>query len=88
MQEEVSKALKIHKANKDLKQKNELLKRELEKAQNEYRASIKNKDTEIKEKTDHIERMQDKLNDERQLRAQVDEQNAQNSSKAKSEQDV
>ena len=47
MQEEVSKALKIHKANKDLKQKNELLKRELEKAQTEYRASIKNKDAEI-----------------------------------------
>ena len=37
--------------------------------QAEYRTSIKNKDTEIKEKTEHIERMQDKLNDERQLRA-------------------
>ena len=45
------------------------MKRELEKAQIEYKAGIKNKDIEIKEKTDHIERMQDKLNDERQLRA-------------------
>ena len=32
MQEEVQKALKIHKANKDLRQKNDSLKRELEKA--------------------------------------------------------
>ena len=32
MQEEVQKALKIHKANKDLRQKNDQLKKEIEKS--------------------------------------------------------
>ena len=68
MQDEVQKALKIHKANKDLKQKNDLLKREYEKAQQDYKTSLNSKELEVQQKTEHVEKLQDKLNEERQLR--------------------
>ena len=41
MQEEVQKALKIHRANKELNSKNAALKKELEKVQSEHRAEMK-----------------------------------------------
>ena len=40
MQEEVQKALKIHRANKELNSKNTLLKKEMERLQHEHQAEI------------------------------------------------
>ena len=40
MQEEVQKALKIHRANKELNSKNNLLKKEMERLQHEHKAEI------------------------------------------------
>ena len=40
MQEEVQKALKIHRANKELNSKNTLLKKEMERLQHEHKAEI------------------------------------------------
>ena len=86
MQEEVQKALKIHKANKDLKQKNDLLRREHDKAQLEYKTNLNNKELEIQEKSQHLEKLQDKLNEERQQRCDLDSQIAEKVEQAKNEQ--
>ena len=40
MQEEVQKALKIHRANKELSSKNSLLKKEMERLQHEHKAEL------------------------------------------------
>ena len=40
MQEEVQKALKIHRANKELNQKNSLLKKEMERLQHEHKTEL------------------------------------------------
>lgn len=50
MQQEVQKALKIHKANKELNQKNNLMKQLLDKASAEQKAVLDSKDQEINTK--------------------------------------
>ena len=45
MQEEVQKALKIHRANKELNSKNSLLKKEMERLQHEHKAEIQQHQT-------------------------------------------
>ena len=55
MQEEVQKALKIHRANKELKAKNDLLKKEMDRLQHECRTQVDSKQLKIDTMGEQIE---------------------------------
>ena len=61
MQEEVQKALKIHRANKELNQKNSLLKKEMERLQHEHK-------TELQQHTTMIDTLQQQIT---QLKSEI-----------------
>ena len=55
MQEEVQKALKIHRANKELKQKNDLLKKEMERLKHECKTQVDSKQMKIDTMAEQLE---------------------------------
>jgi uncharacterized protein HemX len=69
MQQEVQKALKIHKANKELNQKNTLMKQLLDKATAEQKVALDAKDQEISAKQRQIENLQSEVLELRQINA-------------------
>ena len=61
MQEEVQKALRIHKANKVLQDKNALLKKEMERMKREHQENQEDKDVRLNTALQQLERLQDEL---------------------------
>ena len=61
MQEEVQKALRIHKANKVLQDKNALLKKEMERMRREHQENIEDKEVRLSTALQQLEKLQDEL---------------------------
>lgn len=61
MQEEVQKALKIHKANKTLQEKSNQQKQEIDKLRRDIKSLADDKDEQISELTSQVEKLQTEL---------------------------
>ena len=61
MQEEVQKALRIHKANKVLQDKNALLKKEMERMRREHQENVEDKEVRLSTALQQLEKLQDEL---------------------------
>lgn len=61
MQEEVQKALRIHKANKVLQDKNALLKKEMERMKKEHQENLEDKEVRLNTALLQLEKLQEEL---------------------------
>ena len=71
MQEQVQKALKIHQANTEMKAKNQLLKKEMERMTHEHKTEIENKRIKIDTLEKQVEQLKDDIRKRTEHNAQI-----------------